>query len=52
MPGKEAGKAKPLKAPKKGPKDYDDSDLDFLAKKKAEEKALKEMRDKMKGGKK
>ena len=51
MPGKEAGKAKPLKAPKKGPKDYDDTDLEFLAKKKAEEKALKEAREKAKGKK-
>jgi hypothetical protein len=24
MPGKDGGKAKPMKAPKKGPKDYDD----------------------------
>jgi hypothetical protein len=24
MPGKDGGKAKPLKAPKKGPKDYDE----------------------------
>jgi hypothetical protein len=34
MVGKEAGKAKPLKAPKKGPKDYDEDDLAFLQKKK------------------
>jgi hypothetical protein len=52
MPGKEAGKAKPLKQPKKGPKEYDEDDAAFLAKKKAEEKALKEARDKLKGGKK
>ncbi|PNW77483.1 hypothetical protein CHLRE_10g438600v5 [Chlamydomonas reinhardtii] len=46
MPGRDAGKAKPLKAPKKADKDYDDSDLEFLAKKKAEEAALKELRAK------
>ncbi len=34
MPGREAGKAKPLKAPKSGPKEYDDDDLAHLAKKK------------------
>lgn len=34
MPGKDAGKAKPLKAPKKGPKEYDEDDLAFLQKKK------------------
>lgn len=51
MPGREAGKAKPLKAPKKGAKDYDDSDVEFLKKKKEEEKALKEARDKLKGKK-
>jgi hypothetical protein len=34
MVGKEAGKAKPLKAPKKGPKEYDDDELAFLQKKK------------------
>jgi hypothetical protein len=34
MPGKDAGKAKPLKAPKKGPKEYDEEDLAFLQKKK------------------
>eukprot|EP00798_Chlamydomonas_sp_ICE-L_P024235 gene24235-9834_t len=45
-PGKEGGKAKPLKAPKKGPKEYDEDDLAFLEKKKADEKALKEMKGK------
>ncbi|KAI8472996.1 MAG: hypothetical protein J3K34DRAFT_412526 [Monoraphidium minutum] len=52
MPGREAGKAKPLKAPKKGPKEYDEDDLEFLKKKKEDEKAMKEARDKIKGGKK
>ncbi|KKF92710.1 Dolichol-phosphate mannosyltransferase [Ceratocystis platani] len=40
---KDCGKAKPLKAPKKGPKDLDDDDLAFLEKKRAEEKAKKDM---------
>ena len=34
MVGKDAGKAKPLKAPKKGPKEYDEDELAFLQKKK------------------
>jgi len=50
MVGKEAGKAKPLKAPKKGPKEYDEEDLAFLAKKKEEEKALKALKEKAKTG--
>ncbi|KAK4100915.1 translation machinery associated TMA7 [Parathielavia hyrcaniae] len=37
------GKAKPLKAPKKGPKDLDDEDKAFLEKKRAEEKAKKDL---------
>lgn len=50
MVGKEAGKAKPLKAPKKGPKEYDEEDLAHLAKKKEEEKALKALKEKAKAG--
>ncbi|KAF6254543.1 translation machinery associated TMA7 [Scenedesmus sp. NREL 46B-D3] len=50
MVGKEAGKAKPLKAPKKGPKEYDEEDVAFLAKKKEEEKALKALKEKAKTG--
>ncbi|KAI6426785.1 Translation machinery-associated protein 7 [Pyricularia oryzae] len=46
---REGGKAKPLKAPKKGNKDLDDDDKAFLEKKRAEEKAKKEMADKAKG---
>ncbi|EFJ52523.1 hypothetical protein VOLCADRAFT_120302 [Volvox carteri f. nagariensis] len=42
----DSSKAKPLKAPKKAEKDYDDADLEFLAKKKAEEAALKELKAK------
>ncbi|CAL5040131.1 unnamed protein product [Urochloa decumbens] len=38
---KQGGKAKPLKAPKVDKKDYDESDLAYLQKKKDEEKAQK-----------
>lgn len=38
MSGRQAGKAKPLKAPKKDKKDFDDEDIAFKAKQKAEEK--------------
>ncbi|KAK3399850.1 translation machinery associated TMA7 [Sordaria brevicollis] len=44
------GKAKPLKAPKKEKKDLDDDDKAFLEKKRAEEKARKELAAKA-GGK-
>ncbi|KAM0486330.1 hypothetical protein ACHAPE_009018 [Trichoderma viride] len=40
---REGGKAKPLKAPKKQNKDLDDDDMAYLEKKKADEKARKEM---------
>ncbi|EJT74196.1 hypothetical protein GGTG_08041 [Gaeumannomyces tritici R3-111a-1] len=46
---REGGKVKPLKAPKKGNKDLDEDDKAFLEKKRAEEKAKKEMADKAKG---
>jgi len=46
MSGKQGGKLKPLKAPKKGDKDYDETDLANLQKKKDEEKALKELKAK------
>ena len=42
MSGREGGKKKPLKAPKKGEKDLDKNDVEFLKKKKEQEKALKE----------
>ncbi|KAK5652084.1 hypothetical protein OQA88_10860 [Cercophora sp. LCS_1] len=48
--GREGGKAKPLKAPKKEKKDLDDDDKAFLEKKKADEKARKELAAKA-GGK-
>eukprot|EP00195_Chlamydomonas_chlamydogama_P009528 CAMPEP_0202895522 /NCGR_PEP_ID=MMETSP1392-20130828/4698_1 /ASSEMBLY_ACC=CAM_ASM_000868 /TAXON_ID=225041 /ORGANISM="Chlamydomonas chlamydogama, Strain SAG 11-48b" /LENGTH=64 /DNA_ID=CAMNT_0049580551 /DNA_START=53 /DNA_END=247 /DNA_ORIENTATION=- len=44
MPGKEGGTKAPLKAPKKGPKEYDDDDLAYLQKKKEEEKALQQLK--------
>eukprot|EP00884_Botryococcus_braunii_P010318 jgi/Botrbrau1/19288/Bobra.0073s0031.1 len=51
MPGKDGGKAKPLKKPK-AEKDYDDGDLEFLKKKKEEAAQLKALKDKasQKGG--
>ncbi|KAJ3072332.1 hypothetical protein HDU98_003788 [Podochytrium sp. JEL0797] len=50
MSGRAGGKAKPLKAPKKGPKDLDEDDLAFHAKQKAEQAKLKELAAKA-GGK-
>ncbi|KAK9468232.1 translation machinery associated TMA7 [Lipomyces arxii] len=51
MSGRQGGKAKPLKAPKKERKDMDDEDKAFLEKKKAEAAAKKEMAAKAaKGG--
>ncbi|KAK2031733.1 translation machinery associated TMA7 [Colletotrichum zoysiae] len=47
---REGGKAKPLKAAKKQAKDLDEEDLAFLEKKRAEEKARKELAAKA-GGK-
>ncbi|ROW09509.1 hypothetical protein VMCG_02176 [Cytospora schulzeri] len=47
---REGGKAKPLKAPKKGAKDLDEDDLAYLEKKRADEKARKELAAKS-GGK-
>ncbi|KAK2057090.1 translation machinery associated TMA7 [Colletotrichum caudatum] len=47
---REGGKAKPLKAAKKQAKDLDEDDLAFLEKKRAEEKARKELAAKA-GGK-
>ncbi|CAK9189853.1 unnamed protein product [Sphagnum troendelagicum] len=44
--GDTGGKLKPLKAPKKGDKDYDETDLANMQKKKEEEKALKELKAK------
>merc|ERR1712066_927070 len=41
MSGREGGKKKPLKAPKKADKDLDEDDLKFKQKQKEQEKALK-----------
>uniref|UniRef100_A0A6N2KJ45 Translation machinery associated TMA7 n=1 Tax=Salix viminalis TaxID=40686 RepID=A0A6N2KJ45_SALVM len=46
MSSKLGGKAKPLKAPKSEKKEYDETDLANIQKKKDEEKALKELRAK------
>ncbi|KAK0666484.1 translation machinery associated TMA7 [Cercophora samala] len=48
--GREGGKAKPLKAPKKQNKELDEEDKAFLEKQRAAEKAKKEMAAKA-GGK-
>ncbi|KAF5332962.1 hypothetical protein D9758_016441 [Tetrapyrgos nigripes] len=51
MSGRQGGKLKPLKAPKKDKKEGTEEDAAFKEKKKAEEAALKAARDKaMKGG--
>lgn len=42
MSGREGGKKKPLKAPKKEGKDLADEDIEFKKKQKEQEKALKE----------
>ncbi|KAI0306729.1 translation machinery associated TMA7 [Multifurca ochricompacta] len=46
MSGRQGGKLKPLKAPKKDKKDEDDDDLALKAKKKAEAEALKAAKEK------
>ncbi|KAI0807297.1 translation machinery associated TMA7-domain-containing protein [Fomes fomentarius] len=46
MSGRQGGKVKPLKAPKKDKKDLDEDDIAFQQKKKQEEAALKAARDK------
>ncbi|KAI0736580.1 translation machinery associated TMA7-domain-containing protein [Fomitopsis betulina] len=46
MASRAGGKLKPLKAPKKDPKEYDEEDVAFLQRKKQEEAALKAARDK------
>ncbi|KAK0642019.1 putative coiled-coil domain-containing protein 72 [Podospora aff. communis PSN243] len=48
--GRDGGKAKPLKAPKKEKKELDEDDKAFLEKKRADEKAKKELAAKA-GGK-
>ncbi|EAL92530.1 Translation machinery-associated protein 7 [Aspergillus fumigatus] len=46
---REGGKAKPLKAPKKGKKELDEEDLAFKERQRAEAKAKKELLEKAKG---
>ncbi|GAM28138.1 hypothetical protein SAMD00019534_113140 [Acytostelium subglobosum LB1] len=50
MTGKDGGKKKPLKAPKKDAKEYDEEDLAFQKKQQEEAKALKELQAKAKAG--
>ncbi|KAL2008033.1 hypothetical protein VTN00DRAFT_8015 [Thermoascus crustaceus] len=47
--GRDGGKAKPLKAPKKEKKELDEEDIAFREKQKAEAKARKELAEKAKG---
>jgi len=46
MSGREGGKKKPLKAPKKEKTDYDDDDVALKQKKKEEQKAMEAMKAK------
>lgn len=50
MSGREGGKKKPLKAPKKKGGDVDDADLEFKKKQQEEAKKLKEIAEKAKKG--
>jgi len=47
--GRDGGKAKPLKAPKKEKKEMDEEEMAFKEKQKAAAKAQKEMAEKAKG---
>jgi len=46
MSGREGGKKKPLKAPKKDKQDYDDDDVALKQKQREEQKALEAMKAK------
>lgn len=46
MSGREGGKKKPLKAPKKDSKEVDEDDMKFKQKKQAEQKALEALKQK------
>ncbi|KAL1574089.1 translation machinery associated TMA7 [Candida albicans] len=50
MSGRQGGKAKPLKAPKKKQQDFDEDDAAFKAKQKADAAAKKAMAEKAKKG--
>ncbi|XP_050808729.1 translation machinery-associated protein 7-like [Gopherus flavomarginatus] len=49
MLGRDGGKKKPLKQPKKQAKDMDEEDLAFNQKQKAEQKKLEELKTKASG---
>jgi len=49
MSGRDGGKKKPLKAPKKQEKDLDEHDIEFKKKQQEEQKKLKEMAAKAAG---
>ncbi|XP_018939056.1 translation machinery-associated protein 7 [Cyprinus carpio] len=49
MSGREGGKKKPLKAPKKQSKDMDDEDMAFKQKQKEEQKAMEQLKAKAAG---
>lgn len=50
MSGRQGGKAKPLKAAKKKQQDFDDEDLAFKAKQKADAQAKKKLAEQAKKG--
>jgi len=50
MSGRQGGKAKPLKAPKKEKKELDEDDVAMKAKQKADAAALKALQDRAKQG--
>lgn len=50
MSGREGGKKKPLKAPKKKGGELDESDIEFKKKQQEEAKKMKELADKAKKG--
>jgi len=52
QPGRDAGKAKPLKAPKKAAKELTEEDLAFKNKQKAEAAAMKKAAEALKAKKK
>lgn len=49
MSGREGGKKKPLKAPKKAAKDMDDDEMAFKQKQKEEQKAMEALKAKAAG---
>jgi hypothetical protein len=51
MTGRDGGKKKPLKQPKKDAKEVDEGDIAFKQKQKEDQQKLKEMQDKAKGNK-